>query len=179
MKRLLILGVILLAACSKIDFEDGNLNQRALEQTEFWRCAARNGVSIYDAEGNHKITTNLNGGFCQEEIVYNFFQIKKNEVVEFYYLYNPKTDTYRKYIWGTSPADFSKRGKYKGCNFIWHDDEIIEGKVTKMTEEEIIIYIDYTDEYRQDDTDYYYHQIVMQKAEPDECFFEVFAEELN
>lgn len=136
-------------------------------------------MSIYDAEGNHKLTTNLNVGFYPEEIIYNFFQIKKNEVIEFYYLHNPKTDTYRKYQLSTSPADFSKRGKYCGRNFIWQDDEIIEGKVTKMTNEEIIIYIDYTDEYRKDDTDLYYHQIVLQKAEPDEGFFEVFAEELK
>ena len=60
-----------------------------------------------------------------------------------------------------------------------HDEDIIEGKVTKMTDEEIIIYIDYTDKYRRDDTNLYYHQIVLQKADPDEGFFEIFAEELK
>lgn len=179
MKRLLILSVILLAACSKIDFEEGNINPKVLQQNEFWKCAKRNGISTYDAEGNYKLTTNLNGGFGFEQIIYNFIQIRDNEVRDFYYLYDPETQEHKKLILTTTPADFSKRGRYKGRNFVMHDEDIIEGKVTKMTDEEIIIYIDYTDKYRRDDTNLYYHQIVLQKADPDEGFFEIFAEELK
>lgn len=180
MKRLLILGVILLAACNKIDFEDGDINPKVLQQHEFWRMGPGCGLEIYDADGNYKTSANINGGFYMETEIYDYLQIKDSEIRRFWYIHNWETDTYRKIQLTTSPADFSKRGKYIGREFMVRKfDDIIEGKVTKMTDEEIIIYIDITDKERHRPGEYLYLKIVLQRAEPEKEFLELFADELN
>lgn len=180
MKRLLILCALFLASCDVVDFEKEEIRLKSLKNTCFWELTEFR-VEMYDLNGQYIGSVNLNG--CNEiDIIYEYYRITENKVYKFQYVYdNGKKKYYKQYK--ELFADFSKRGKYRGLNFIRDErDTMTDGKVVKMTDDEIKLYLDF-DYYVKNNPEesgrIFYNKICLQRAEPEKEFLELYADELN
>lgn len=205
MKRLLTMLMLLsMTACEKSDWapqlESGEIDLTRSTIEGYWKNSVSNIVEYYDANGDFIDYERLIGGTRGDvDEIYNYYRITSDEI--WYLLYN------RIYI-PVNPKEPEDPANYYYEKFfrkypmrILADGEVVtvdsfdflagwcsvmefnEARITKMTDQQIIMYIKI--DYKEEQTDlpkgtkYAYRKFVFDRVYPDEGLFEVFAEELE
>lgn len=205
MKRLLALLMLLsMTACEKYDWapklESGEIDLTRSTIEGYWKNSVSNIVEYYDANGDFIESERLIGGSRGDvNIIYSIYRITSDEIwhlnYERHYIpVNPKDHT--------DPANYYYEKFFRKYPMrILADGEVVtvdsfdflagwssvmehnEARITKMTGQQIIMYIKI--DYKKEQTDlpkgtkYAYRKFVFDRVYPDEGFFEVFAEELK
>ena len=206
MKKLLTLLMLLsmMTACEKYDWapqlESGEIDLTRSTIEGYWKCSVKNIIEYYDASGEFIDYERLIGG-AQGDVneIYNVYRITSDEI--WYFLYeknyipvNPKDHTdpanyYYEKFFRKYPMQILSDGEVvtvEDFSFLagWSSAmEHNEARITKMTGQQIIMYIKI--DYKKEQTDlpkgtkYAYRKFVFDRVYPDEGFFEFFAEELK
>lgn len=206
MKRLLttLLMLLCMTACEKYDWapqlESGEIDLTRSTIEGYWEKSVRNIVEYYDANGEFIDYERLIGGVPGNvKQIYNVYRITNDEI--WHLLYN------RHYIPSYIPINPEDPDYYDEKFFrkypmrILDDGEVVtvdsfdflagwssamehnEARITKMTSQQIIMYIKI--DYKKEQTDlpkgtkYAYRKFVFNRVYPDKDFFELFADELN
>lgn len=206
MKKLLTLLMLLsmMTACEKYDWapklESGEIDLTRSTIEGYWKNSVSNIVEYYDANGDFIESERLIGG-CRGDVneIYNVYRITSDEI--WYFLYeknyipvNPKepedpANYYYEKFFRKYPMQILSDGEVvtvEDFSFLagWSSaKEYNEARITKMTGQQIIMYIKI--DYKKEQTDlpkgtkYAYRKFVFDRVYPDEGFFEIFAEELK
>lgn len=206
MKKLLTLLMLLsmMTACEKYDWapklESGEIDLTRSTIEGYWKNSVSNIVEYYDANGDFIESERLIGG-CRGDVneIYNVYRITSDEI--WYFLYeknyipvNPNepedpANYYYEKFFRKYPMQILSDGEVvtvEDFSFLagWSSaKEYNEARITKMTGQQIIMYIKI--DYKKEQTDlpkgtkYAYRKFVFDRVYPDEGFFEIFAEELK
>ena len=205
MKRLLTLLMLLsMTACEKYDWapqlESGEIDLTRSTIEGYWKCSVKNIVEYYDASGEFIDYERLVGGARGDvNEIYNVYRITSDEIWHLYYArcyipVNPKdpkdpANYYYKNFFRKYPMQILDDGEVvtvDSFDFLagWSNaTEHNEARITKMTGQQIIMYIkiDYKKEQTElpKGTKYAYRKFVFDRVYPEEGFFEIFADELK
>ena len=210
MRRLLTLLMLLsmMTACEEYDWvpklESGEIDLTRSTIEGYWKCSVRNEIEYYNGDGNSLEKEYLIGGTPEDydkTFIYNYCRITDDEMWQMRYVAeynfpsmnlddrkNPANYKYYKSI-AKYPFRILSDGEIvtaEDFSFLagWSSaKEYNEARITKMTGQQIIMYIkiDYKKEQTElpKGTKYAYRKFVFDRVYPEEGFFEIFADELK